>query len=498
MSKDLYGMTLYLKKTKSIPRAPDEGASSEVWDVFYNKYLDLLMQHYSKVTNRDRLFTVIHPEDIWKVAEYWYITKPQWIKLLTKRYPTDSFNTLWRTVNFATHGEERQLWMMFLSFGFHPAKGPTGQEIKKTNKLPHGLPEDTPIKSEIESFHYPKGIINPKHVEDIKYVWRSIDFAIHLHRYRTHSGMKVGKQPELIAYHMGMNVAAQYDSMLPMLLFRSDMPGMPKELGCMFYKNKWMQRTYETKKEEAHEWTNLEREVVHEDDRVEKAVSAAIAIEREAAQNEIDTYKKSLEEIKKQLDEQNNELRLAKVTTKELSDKVSEFVSRLKECEKKAEKRGDKHAKEEAAENREQAVQVFADVSTLVSSVDRATDDNERAIQSTEDIEERGEDVNTSTKMTLLDQIRRGVQLKSVHAKTKEEKMNAQDDKTLAAVLYRAMAKRREQIRHTPMPESTSQWESTWDETEAKLALAQYYRVGHIRRPIKFISVHPSTLESLY
>jgi len=486
---------------KSVPRAPKENAHEHEWATYFSKYINVLFRsHYNKASKKDRRFTLIHPEDIWKIAEYWYTTKPDWVKVVSKRYPADAFDHLWNTYNFSGDNEERQLWMMFLSFGFHLEEGPTGSEIisKHGGRLPPGLPRDTPILPHWKYFHYPQGIINPKSTQDIKYVWRAIGLAVEFNRYRREIGKSLGDLPRSLSYRTGLNIAAQYDAMLPSLLFTPDMPGMPDDLASLFASQETLPAIphyYEGIDPHATTERTVRGEVEHEEERVQKAVDTAVAVERAAAQKKIDEYKRSLEEIKKQLDEQNNELRMAKVTTSELAAKVGDLVARLKECENEAKKRGDPDAEREAEENREQANRVFSDVTILASSVGKATEDNTKAMNATDDVERRGSAVARETTNDLLAQIRQGYQLKKIKAVTPEQRREVEDDGTLMGALARALKTKREFVEPSIAP-TPSFAPSEWGTSFSGAPLAKYYSSGdrYWRQPIKYVSVDISTL----
>lgn len=482
----------------SIPKAPKEGSPHNEWSRYFNKYLDALFYHYDRITKKDRNFTLVHPEDIWKIAEYWHETKPNWVNILSNRYPEDAFNFLWENYEFSSNGEKRQFWMMFLSLGFHAKKGPLPEEIIEYDKLPFGLPEDTPVISYLRDFRYPKGIINPRNTEDIKYVWRAISLAKELNRYRKEQKKSLGPKSGIIAYHTGLNVAAQYDAMLPSILFTSDTPGMPGELSGFLSREGIPPMT--------PEYQSSQKELQHEEERVEKAVRAAVDFERATSQKEIEEYKRSLEKLTQQLDEQNNELRMAKVTTSQLAAKVADLIARLRECEEEAKERGDPDAEREAEENTEQANRVYSDVTALASSIGRATEDNTKAIQSTEGLERRGSAVAQETKAALLKQIEQGYQLRKTQAKTPEQKREVEEERSLLGALQRAVAQRRVGIQDTPvdlspsMPSEDSAWrQDLWRGAGIGLSLGKYYRTGDRGRRgiITYESTHFDTYESV-
>lgn len=491
-------MSRFLRR-RGIPERPKDYDDYDKWNDYFVKFVDILSKHYDKVIKNERNFTLVHYDDIWKIAEYWQAKKPRWVKVVSTRYPEDAFDNILEYSTFSSNGELRQLWMMFLSFGFHPKEGPTARQIEEERIMPKGIPEDTPLLSESDAFRYPSGIINPSMRDDILYVWRAIKLATDISLYRKKMGQKLGDLSTTITYHTGVNVAATYDAMLPYVLFSRDTPGMPKDLRNMFSSV----MPSGSGRDPHSSIESVSEEVQHEDDRVQKAVDTAIAIERTAAQKEIEEYKKSLNEMTRQLDEQNNELRMAKVTTAQLATKVSDLVARLRECEEEAKKRGDVEAEREAEENREQATRVYSDITTLASTVGRATEDNTKAIRASEGVEERGSNVAQETKLNLLEQIRQGYTLKKIKAKTPEEKREAEDDTTLAGVLQRAIGTRRGSF-ETPAPPAPtpgySEWTNAPISVEERHALTDFYISGERGRrgPIEYYKVHQDCIGLSY
>jgi len=470
-----------------VPTAPSLKASHEKWNHFFGDYVNLLTRHYNKVEKRDRRFTVIPPNDAWKIAEYWYDLKPGWIKVLSKRYPADAFEGLWsKEITRLSPGQQRQFWMMFLSFGFQPRPGPTGEEIQTSRvKFPKVMPKGTPFMPHIRHFRYPIGILNPAHTEDIKYIWRAIDLAIHINRYRQHRRKRLGPLGGILAYRTGVDVAADYNAMLPEVLFTSDMPGMPGELSMLFSPSVHMEQR---PREEAQ----------LDEDLTQKAIDRAMAVEREGAKKAIQEYEKSIEEMKRQLDQQNNELRMAQVSVGELTAKVSGLANKLKECQDEAKERGEAQTETELEETRTQLVKVYSDITSLSSTLGRVKDDNEDAIEAAEGVDDRAANAYQGGRKDLLAQIHQGIKLKPTTAKEKREHA---DDTSIAAILKRRLEQQRAAVAISPtrtpaMTPRYTEWENMFE--GAGESMARYYRLGNVTRPIQYVSPDISYLNHLW
>lgn len=463
-----------------MPAAPSLKASHSKWNQFLGNYLDVLNRHYNKVKKKDRKFTLVPPKDIWKIAEFWYDVRPEWIKVLSKRYPSDTFEGLWsKEVHNLSPGEQRQFWMMFLSFGFHVRPGPSGEEVETSNvKFPKTMPEGTPFLPHIRSFRYPTKILNPTNSEDIKYVWRAIDLAIHINRYRLHKGKRLGPQGGILAYRTGVDVAADYDAMLPSVLFTSDMPGMPGELTMLFSPS-------------VHKEERLSEEAHLDEELTRKAVDRAMAVEREGGKKAIQEYEKSIEDMKHQLDQQNNKLRMAQVSVGELTSKISNLATKLNECQDKAKERGEAHTETQLEQTKSQLVKVYSGITALSSTLGRIKDDNEDALGSVEDVDNRALEAYQGGRQGFLAEIRKGTELRPT---TPREKREYVDDTSIAALIRKNVQKMRPAYELSPeetptMPSPSSEWEQDiWGGAGAGESMARYYRMGNRRRSIRYVS----------
>ena len=479
-----------------LPKAPTN-SDGESWNTYYQKFMDILEHQQKLLTREGDDFTVIQPRSLLWIAEYWIAKKPFWVNELHKNYPDKAFEKIWKRSKFKNTNDKRMLWLMFLSLGLHPKKGPTASLIQKRGRLPFGLPEDTPVDESIKFFHYPDGFLIPA-TQALKYLWNVIQLAKNIHQYKKKA--KKTEEPKYntdLIYHAGFDVASEYSSQLVTVLFTIDMPGIPEDLANELSHRSGSPLNLGGPK--FHKDLNAREEIEHEEERVKIAVETSVAVEREAAQREIDEYRKSLDKVTSQLDEQNKELRMATARISDLTAEVAELVQKLKICEEDAKKRGDLEAISQAEINREHADKVFSDINSLTSSVARAVEDNTKALSSSEGIEERGSLVSKQTRNDLLAQIRRGTQLKAFKAESPEEKREASDNMDLAEILSRAMQGRRPGLEATPFQENPSVFgrEYTWSEKEMnEIYESVHYRLGN-GRTAPFVFIHHNPYEYL-
>jgi len=161
---------------------------------------------------------------------------------------------------------------------------------------------------------------------------------------------------------------------------------------------------------------------------------------------EVETYKMAMEETNKQLDEQNKELIKAKTDISELTNLVSQLTLSLRECESNAITRGDFEIAKEMQKNEREVQRTFNKITDLSGSLSKAIEDNEKAVIPTDRVEDIAEKNADVTVQNLLEEIRQGIKLNAVIAKTPEEKRVVQENNALTDILANSLAIRRARV----------------------------------------------------
>ena len=291
----------------------------------------------------------------------------------------------------------------------------------------------------------------------------------------------MGPLGNLVTYRTGVDIAADYNAILPNVLFKSDMPGMPGELTMLFTST-------------VHMEDRPVDEALLDEELTKKAIDRAMEVEREGAKKAIQEYERSIEEMKRQLDQQNNELRMAQVSVSELTAKISDLANRLKGCQDEARERGDTKTETELDESRNKVVQVYSDITSLSSTLGRLKDDNEDAMDAAEGVDTRATIQYQRGREDHLAAIRKGV---SLRPRTPLEQRESEDDTSIAAILQRRIALA--PIPSTPYEAPTSDWDSdAFESAGAGAYIASYYRMGNRRRSVQYVSPDISHLEHIW